>query len=139
MDEYIKRLTEAAEEGIKNAIVKTALLLEGENKKQAPIDTSRLKNSIYTSVDKPKYLAEVRAKTNYANYVIHGTGIYNTQGVHRRDGWYYNVSDPRSKYYGWHYTEGQEPNDFPHEAYNKKKKDISKIIDSEIDKAISKL
>ena len=139
MDEFIQRLINAAEEGIQNATVKTALLLEGENKKQAPVDTSRLKNSIYTSVDKPNYLAEVRAKTFYANYVIHGTGIYNTQGVRKRDGWVYNVSDSRSKYYGWHFTKGQKPNDFPLQAYNNKRKEISKIIDSEIDKAISNM
>ena len=139
MDKFIQRLINAAEEGIQNATVKIAFLLEGENKKQAPVDTSRLKNSIYTSVDKPNYLAEVRAKTFYANYVIHGTGIYNTQGARKRDGWIYNVSDPRSKYYGWHFTKGQKPNDFPLQAYNNKRKEISKIIDSEIDKAISNM
>ena len=51
----------------------------------------------------------------------------------------YNVSNPRSKYYGWHYTDGQKPNDFPQEAYKNKQNEISKIIDKEIDKAISKL
>ena len=83
-------------------------------------------------------MAEVRAKSPYAQYVIRGTGIYNTEGA-KSKGWYYNVSNPSSKYYGWHYTEGQEPNNFPEQAYENKKAEISKTIDSEIDKAISKL
>lgn len=139
MDEFIQRLIVAAEIGLQNATVKTAFLLEGENKRLAPTDTSRLKNSIYTSVDKPNYLAEVRARTFYANYVIHGTGIYNTQGVHRSDGWFYNVSDPKSKYYGWHYTKGQRPNDFPLQAYNNKRGDISRIVSAEIARAMSNM
>ena len=139
MDEFIQRLIVAAEIGLQTATVKTAFLLEGENKRLAPTDTSRLKNSIYTSVDKPNYLAEVRARTFYANYVIHGTGIYNTQGVHRSDGWFYNVSDPKSKYYGWHYTKGQRPNNFPLQAYNNKRGDISRIVSAEIARAMSNM
>lgn len=139
MDDFIQRLIVAAELGIQNATVKTAFLLEGENKRLAPTDTSRLKNSIYTSVDKPQYLAEVKSRTFYANYVIHGTGIYNTLGVHRSDGWFYNVSDPKSKYYGWHFTKGQRPNDFPQQAYNNKRNDISRIVNAEISRAISNM
>ena len=139
MDKYIKRLTEAVEKGIQNAEIKTTKLLEAENKKLAPKDTGSLKNSIYSSVDKPKYLGEVRAKSPCANYVIKGTGKYNTSGAHKNKGWYYNVSNPTSKYYGWHYTEGQKPNDLPHEAYKNKEKDVSKTLIEEIRKALSKL
>lgn len=139
MDKYIKRLTEAVEKGIQNAEIKTTKILEAENKKLAPKDTGSLKNSIYSSVDKPKYLGEVRAKSPYADYVIKGTGKYRTSGAHKSKGWYYNVSNPTSKYYGWHYTEGQKLNDFPHEAYKNKEKDVSKTLHEEIRKAISKL
>ena len=136
MDKYIQRLTEALEKGIENATVKTAELLEKENERLAPTDTGSLKNSIYTKAE--DYMAEVRAKTPYAGYVIRGTGIYNTEGA-RKKGWYYNVSNPSSKYYGWHYTYGQEPNNFPYQAYENKKNEIPKVIDKEIDNAISKL
>lgn len=139
MDKYIQRLIKAAEEGIENATIKTAELLEKENKKLAPKDTGGLKNSIYVKEDSKDYMADVRAKTPYANYVIHGTGIYSTEGAGRTKGWYYNVSNPGSKYYGWHYTYGQEPNDFPQQAYKNKQREISKVIDKEIDNAISKL
>ena len=139
MDKYIKRLTEAIEKGIQNAEIKTTKLLESENKKLAPKDTGSLKNSIYSSVDKPKYLGEVRTKSPYADYVIKGTGKYRASGAHKNKGWYYNVSNPTSKYYGWHYTEGQKPNDFPHEAYKNKEKDVSKTLHEEIRKALSKL
>lgn len=137
MDKYIQRLIKAAEEGIENATIKTAELLEKENERLAPKDTGSLKNSIYTTTS-GDYMADVRAKSPYAQYVIRGTGIYNTEGA-KKKGWYYNVSNPSSKYYGWHYTEGQEPNNFPEQAYENKKNEISNIIDSEIDKAISKI
>ena len=138
-NDYFNRLAKAVEEGTNNATVKTAFLLERENKRLAPVDTSQLRNSIYTNVDKPNYLAKVEAKTFYANYVINGTGIYNTQGVRRSDGWYYNVKDPKSKYYGWHYTKGQQSNNFPLQAKANQQNNIDKIIKSEIKKAISKI
>ena len=81
MDKYIQRLIEAAEKGIKNATIKTAELLEKENERLAPKDTGDLKNSIYVKEDSKDYMADVRAKTPYASYVIHGTGVYNTQGA----------------------------------------------------------
>ena len=134
MDKYIQRLTEALEKGIENATIKTAELLEKENKKLAPKDTGYLKNSIYTNIKKPDYMAEVRARASYADEVIHGTGIYNTEGVRDRDGWIYNATND-----GWYFTMGQKPNNFPHQAYENKKNEISKVIDKEIDNAISKL
>ena len=139
LNEYMKRLEKAVEEGTNNAAIQSAFLLERENKKLAPVDTGQLKGSIYTHVDKPNYLAEVKAKTFYANYVINGTGIYNTQGVRRSDGWVYNVKDSKSKYYGWHYTKGQKANNFPLKAYNNQKVNIDKILKAEIQRAISKL
>ena len=134
MDKYIERLTKAIEEGIENAVIKTAELLEKENEKQAPKKTGQLRNSIYTSVNKPDYMAEVRAKAPYADEVIYGTGIYNTQGVRDRDGWIYKATND-----GWYFTMGQKPNDFPQRAYEEKRDEIPKILDTEIDKALSKL
>lgn len=139
MNNFINRLTKAVEEGTNKATVQTAFLLEAENKRLAPVDTGQLKNSIYTSVDRPAYLAEVRARTFYAQYVINGTGIYNTQGGGRTSGWFYNVTDTSSKYYGGHFTYGQQPNNFPLQAYLNQQSNISKIIQSEISKAISKM
>lgn len=134
MDKFIQRLTEAIEEGIENAVIKTAELLEKENEKQAPKDTGRLRNSIYTSVNKPDYMAEVRASAPYADEVIYGTGIYNTKGVRDRDGWIYKATND-----GWYFTMGQKPNDFPQRAYDNKKDEVSKVLNTEIDKALSKL
>ena len=70
----------AAEEGIEKAAEKTAELLEKENERLAPKDTGSLKNSIYTTTS-GDYMADVRAKSPYAQYVIRGTGIYNTEGA----------------------------------------------------------
>ena len=47
---------------IKQAIKKTAFLIEGESKKQTPVDTGRLRASIYTTVKEDS--AIVQPKTN---------------------------------------------------------------------------
>ena len=109
MDKYIQRLIEAIEDGVENAANKTAKLLESENKRQAPVKTGRLRDSIYTSVKKGDYMAEVRAKAPYAGKVIRGS-IY----------------------------KGRKPNDFPQRAYNNKQNEALKIIHDEIQKALSK-
>ena len=63
---------------LEKATEKTAELLEKENERLAPKDTGSLKSNIDVSMDND-YMAEVRAKSPYAQYVIRGTGIYNTE------------------------------------------------------------
>lgn len=138
LNAYLERLTKAVEEGTKNATVKSAFLLEREMKKEAPVDTSNLKNSIYTRVDRPNYLAQVLSPMFYTRYVIEGTGIYNTASTNTT-GWFYTVSNPSSKYLGTHFTMGQKPNDFPDRGFDNAKPAITKLVQKEINNAISKL
>lgn len=137
MDKFIQKLMDAIEEGTQNAVNKTAELFEDESKRQAPVDTGRLRDSIYT-VKKANYLADVITDSPYAKYVIHGTGSYG-KGAGNKSGWVYNVTDSSSKYYGWHHTKGQKPNNFPQRAFNSKKGEVHKIVLDEIRKALSKL
>ena len=139
LNTYLARLSKAVEEGTSNAVKETASVLEDENKRLSPVDIGTLKNSIYTKLDRPSFLAEVKSSAPYTRYVLYGTGIYNTLGNGRSTGWYYNVLNPSSRYYGWHYTRGQRPNYFPQQAYNNQKNNIDKIIKSEISKAISNM
>ncbi|HLB57764.1 MAG TPA: HK97-gp10 family putative phage morphogenesis protein [Gammaproteobacteria bacterium] len=57
--------------GIKTALVKASFLVEGESKKITPVDTGRLRSSIFTTIY-DKY-ATVEPKTNYAIFVHEGT------------------------------------------------------------------
>jgi HK97 gp10 family phage protein len=53
------------------ALKKAAFIVEGESKKLTPVDTGRLRSSIYTTVK--KLSAIVQPKTNYALAVHEGT------------------------------------------------------------------
>lgn len=141
LDAYFKRITEAVEEGVNNATVKAAFVYEGAFKKAAPTDTGNLKRNFYTSVDKPNYESRVCNRTNYLDYVLYGTGIYNTNGGGRTTPWVYNVTDTRSKYYGWHYTKGQKPNNFIANVLSDAavRAKVEKVILKEVRISISKI
>lgn len=141
LNAYFDRLTKAVEDGVNEATSKVAFVYEGAFKKAAPTDTGNLKRNFYTSVDKRNYMAEVGNRTNYLNYVLYGTGIYSTMGSGNTSGWVYNVTDPRSKYYGWHYTQGQKPNDFVGDTINDPsvRNKVEKIIKSSIHEHVSKI
>ena len=129
-------IEKAVENGANNGIDKYTFLIEREEKKLSPIDTSRMRNSIYSSIDRGRMEGKVGPRTFYASYVIFGTGRYNVKGVRRVSGWTYTVSDPRSRYYGTHFTYGQHSNNFPEKAFNNQKENIKKIIKNEIQSAV---
>lgn len=136
---YINSISNAIEKGAMEGARKGAFLVEREAKKTAPTDTSRYKNSIYTSVDMGRHEAYVAPRVKWAVYLEYGTGKFNVLGVRRTTGWFYTVKDPRSKYYGTHYTEGMVAKKVMSNAYTNQKANIEKIIVSEINKELSKL
>lgn len=71
--------------------------------------------------------------------VIYGTGRYSIKGIGRSTGWIYNVTDPKSKYYGVHFTYGQRPNNFPEKAFKNQEENMKKIIKAEIISAIKSI
>lgn len=56
---------------LNNAIRKSAFLVERESKRVAPVDTGRLRSSIFTIIEPLK--ATVQPRTNYAIFVHEGT------------------------------------------------------------------
>lgn len=74
VDLIIRAFKEAprrVEEALSRAVRKSALLVERESKRQAPVDTGRLRGSIYTTI--LPFYATVQPKTNYAIFVHEGT------------------------------------------------------------------
>lgn len=134
----INAIVSAIEQGAMEGAKKGAFLIEREAKKTAPIDTSRYRNSIYTNVDMGRHQAYVSPRVYYAAYLEFGTGRYSTMGG-RSTGWVYNVSDPKSKWYGTHYTEGMRPKKTMENAYKTQKSNIENIIVSEINKQLGSL
>ena len=59
-------IEKAVENGANNGIVKSTFLIEREEKKLSPVDTSRMRNSIYSSIDKARMEGKVGPRTFYA-------------------------------------------------------------------------
>lgn len=62
---------EAMERAVHRAVSKVAFHLEGQSKILSPVDTGRLRASIYTLIDSTQ--AFVSTNVNYAMYVHEGT------------------------------------------------------------------
>lgn len=138
IDAYFNRLTLAVQKANEETLVKETTKLEKAVIKEAPEDTSQLRNNIYSIVDKSNYLGIIYSPTMYTRFVIEGTGIYNPASTNTT-GWFYTVEDPSSKYFGTHFTMGQKPNDFPKRAAESLKKSVFTEAKKNISNAIKKL
>lgn len=65
----LNAIEQAIEKGSANGVVKASFLMEREQKKLSPIDTSQMRNSIYASVDRGRAEGWIGPRTFYAGYV----------------------------------------------------------------------
>lgn len=94
------------------------LKLEGEAKKNCPVDDGTLRASIAsaTEVNKDSVTGYLGSNCFYAPYVHQGTGIYAAEGDGRKTPWFYKDED------GTVYkTVGQKPNPFIQKAIDDNK------------------
>jgi len=68
---FFGRLPIHIKKALNNAIMKSAFLVERESKRVAPVDTGRLRSSIFTIIEPLK--ATVQPRVNYAIFVHEGT------------------------------------------------------------------
>lgn len=135
----LNQLEQAVDNGSKIGLKKAAFLIEREAKVTAPADTGRLKASISTSFDNNGFTAHVGPHIFYSKYISMGTGKWNLKGPFRTTGWTYYVSDKRSKWYGYHWTEGMKPKPFMENAWENKKEKAKEIVKDEIKKSINSI
>lgn len=88
------------------------LFIEGESKKNCPVDDGLLRNSIshYVDIDEvgTAVTGYVGSNLGYAPFVHQGTGLYAVDGNGRKEvPWHYQTPDGQ-----WHTTSGQKPNAF---------------------------
>lgn len=104
------------------------LVVEGDAKKNCPIDQGNLRASMQhdVSVTSTKILGQVSNSSEIAPYVHQGTGIYAKDGNGRKTPWGYTVKT--GKYKGFHWTRGQKPQPFLEKAKLDNKNKISKIL-----------
>lgn len=107
------------------AIEAAALLVEGQAKSLAPVDSGELRDKIDHSVKKEgtSVVGKVGSSLDYAIYVEYGTGEFASNGAGRKGGWVYKASN--GKFY---HTVGQKPQPFLLPAFRRNKQQIQQVI-----------
>ena len=100
-----QQILSALEKGIKNGLEAIGLTAETYAKKETPVDTGRLRNSITHIVDESELSVTVGTNVEYAPYVELGTGKYYPGG--RPKPWPYQ--DAKGN---WHWTAGNPAKPF---------------------------
>ena len=107
------------------ALEKCGLVAEGYAKKDCPVDTGNLRNSITHEVKDDEKAAYIGSNTEYAAYVELGTGQYYPGG--RQDPWVYQ--DAKGN---WHLTHGQRARPYLKPAVADHASQYKGIIESEL-------
>lgn len=97
------------------------ILVENTAKKECPVDSGQLRNSITHQVVGD--VGYVGTNVHYAPYVEYGTGVFAAKGNGRQDRWVY--CDAKGN---WHSTIGQKPQPFLEPALEQNREMIAKIF-----------
>lgn len=122
-----KEVIEAMRKQVEKALEMCGLVAEGHAKKNAPVDTGALRNSIsHKVVEEEKEMAcYIGTNMEYAPYIEFGTGIHYSGG--RRTSWTYKDSKGQ-----WHMTNGQRAKPFLKPAITEHVDEYKKIIKQEL-------
>ena len=117
-------LIAAAHKGMEDA----CFIVEADSKKDCPLDTGMLKQSISSEVEykkeENKIIGQIGSNLEYAPYVHQGTGIYAVEGNGRKQvPWHYKDAKGR-----WHSTKGIKPKPFIFDAMEKNKQKITETV-----------
>lgn len=127
LDKLRLKLDSFTQSDIEKALNKACLAVENEAKKQCPVDTGDLRNSITHEVE--DNVGYVGTNKEYAPYVEFGTGIFSSEGNGRDTPWSYQDDEGN-----WHTTVGQKPQPFLKTALDKQKKNVIKIFKETLQK-----
>lgn len=116
----------AGKERLKDAaarwLLEACILVEGQAVLLAPVDTSRLKQSIDHVVDADELAGYVGTNVDYAIYVEFGTGEFAENGGGRKGGWMYKDSSGE-----WFLTRGMKPKPYLRPAFRQTKGQIEAL------------
>ena len=121
LDKLRLKLDSFTQLDIEKALNKSCLAVENEAKKQCPVDTGDLRNSITHEVE--DNVGYVGTNKEQAPYVEFGRGIFASEGNGRDTPWSYQDDEGN-----WHTTIGQKPQPFLKTALDKQKKNVIKIF-----------
>lgn len=120
-----KKVKQALMQVTEQALEEAALLVEGQAKALAPVDSGELRDKIDHNIKDVggMKVAQVGSPLQYAMYVEYGTGEHATNGAGRKGGWSYKAPD--GKFY---FTRGMKAQPFLLPAFRRNKKNIENII-----------
>ena len=115
-------------QGMREKMDQACLVVEGEARKNCPVDQGELRASIAseTEATEKEIIGRIGSNLEYAPYVHNETGIYAKDGNGRKTPWGYTVK--AGKYKGFHWTHGQKPQPFLENAKLTKKNEVEKIL-----------
>lgn len=90
-----------------DALERAGMIVENAAKRNAPVGTGELRNSITHAVDSASLACDIGSNLEYAPYVEIGTGIYSSKGNGRKTPWIYQDASGE-----WHKTIGMKPQPF---------------------------
>lgn len=144
LDRLLKRMNNVKGMDITQALQRATLLVEGEAKNLAPVDTGNLRASIHPEIKKKGQNSYGRVYTacEYAPMVEFGTGIkgngsypYEVEGLSYRDTPWTYTKDGGDTFYK---TKGQVAKPFLYPALKNNEKKIKKMIEEDIKTLIDK-
>ncbi len=122
-----KFIDNGMDDRLASSMEKACLYVEGNTKRNAPVDDGQLRQSITHDVDRNSGSIEGYVGTNveYAPYVHQGTGIYAVNGDGRQQvPWEYQSADGT-----FHKTIGQHANPFMKKAIEESKDNLTKYFE----------
>ena len=131
LDRLLSKFDNLQNIDLEGPLTKACLLVENDAKKNCPVDTGQLRQSITHEVE--GNTGVIGTNVEYAPYVEYGTGIYAKDGNGRQTPWSYQDSKGN-----WHRTVGQHPQPFLEPALLENEEEILNLIEEEIKKGVRK-
>lgn len=131
LDRLLSKFDNLQNIDLEGPLTKACLLVENDAKKNCPVDTGQLRQSITHEVE--GNTGVIGTNVEYAPYVEYGTGIYAKDGNGRQTPWSYKDSKGN-----WHRTVGQHPQPFLEPALLENEEEILNLIEEEIKRGVRK-
>lgn len=129
LNEFNDRLAQLSKMNFTKALNRACLVIENEAKRECPVDTGMLRDSITHRVENGN-TGIVGTNVEYAPYVEYGTGEFATQGGGRQGGWvYYSEKDDT-----FYWTTGRKAQPFLMPAFENHKDDVMRELADAIKK-----
>ena len=125
LDKICNNIKKKIENNANKLVEDCTKILYEEIKKECPVDTGELRDSIEYNIEKSNNSVKgtITSNKKYLIYVLYGTGKYAINGRGRNTPWTYQDSNGK-----WHYTLGQQPNNFFRRAFINKEGEIRRKL-----------